>query len=101
MMEEGHGGTAGYSPRKASGLFPDSGAKAPRGLKSAVRTVVVLCLICALGAFGQQKKKAAAPPPAPVEAPTVFPLETLKIRGNKRIPADKIIAAAGMKIGVP
>jgi outer membrane protein assembly factor BamA len=69
-------------------------------MKNRGRNVAALCLICALCSFGQQqKKKAAAPPPA--ETPTVFPLETLKVTGNKRIPADKIIAAAGMKIGAP
>jgi outer membrane protein insertion porin family len=61
----------------------------------------VLCLGLTLVAFGQQKKNATPPPPAAAEAPTVFPLETLKVTGNKRIPAERIIAAAGMKIGAP
>ncbi len=62
------------------------------------KVAAMVCLISAIGAFGQQKK-AAAPPPT--ETPTAFPLETLKVTGNKRIPAEKIIAAAGMKIGAP
>jgi len=50
-------------------------------------------------AFAQQKKK---PTPAPAPEPqqqTVFPLETLKVQGNGRISAEKIIAVAGLKLG--
>jgi outer membrane protein insertion porin family len=62
---------------------------------------VAACLILAAAvALGQQKKKATPPPPPP-EAPTVFPLETLRVTGNKRISSEKIIAAAAMKIGAP
>jgi outer membrane protein insertion porin family len=62
--------------------------------------LVAVCLILTVAAFGQQKKRTTPPAPPP-ETPTVFPLETLKITGNKRIGADKIIAAADMKIGAP
>jgi outer membrane protein insertion porin family len=54
-------------------------------------------------AFAQQKpqpKKAAPLKTAP--APNVvaqFPLETLRVEGNKHVPAAKIIAASGLKIG--
>jgi outer membrane protein insertion porin family len=61
-----------------------------------------LCLIVAMGALGQQKKRTTTPPPAAAaEQPTVFPLETLKVTGNRRIPTEKILAVAGMKIGAP
>lgn len=57
-----------------------------------------------LGAvFAQPKappKKSAAPQAAP--APNVvaqFPLETLRVEGNKRVPTAKIIAASALKIG--
>jgi outer membrane protein insertion porin family len=66
----------------------------------------LICIIVVIGvtAFGQQKKRTTATPPpaAPVESqPTVFPLETLKVQGNKRLPAEKIIEASGLKIGAP
>lgn len=61
--------------------------------------VAVLCLICTLAVSGQQKKRPA--PALATEPPTVYPLETLKITGNARIPSEKIIAAAGLKIGAP
>jgi outer membrane protein insertion porin family len=62
--------------------------------------LLAVCLILALTAFGQQKKRATPPPPEP-DTPKVFPLETLKVTGNRRIAAEKILAAAGMKIGAP
>jgi outer membrane protein insertion porin family len=75
-----------------------------RSQESGVRSqnVAILCLILALTGFGQtQKKRTNPPPPAEPEAPTVFPLETLKVTGNRRIASGKIIAAAAMKIGAP
>ncbi len=51
-------------------------------------------------AFAQQKKKTTPAPAAEPQPQTVFPLETLKVEGNRRIPAEKIIAVAGFKIGV-
>ncbi len=57
-------------------------------------------------ASGQSKKK-AAPPPAPAKVipadptKTVFPIETLTVEGNQKIPAEKIIAFSGLKIGQP
>jgi outer membrane protein assembly factor BamA len=53
----------------------------------------------------QQNKRAAAPRPAaskPAPAtttPTVFPLETLRVEGNHRVTADRVLAASGLKIG--
>ena len=67
------------------------------------RTAVLVMLLVTLSAtaFAQQKKKTApAPQPAPTQ-PTVFPLETLKVEGNRRIPAEKILSVAGLKIGAP
>jgi len=49
----------------------------------------------------QQKKRATPPPPPPPQEQTTFPLETLKIQGNRRISSEKIVAASGLKIGVP
>ena len=40
----------------------------------------------------------SAQDPAP---PVAFPLETLRVEGNRRIPAEKIVAVAGMNIGSP
>jgi cell division septal protein FtsQ len=31
----------------------------------------------------------------------VFPLETVHVEGNRRIAAEKIVAASGLKIGTP
>lgn len=64
-----------------------------------IRKLAALFLLCGMCAFAQQKKRAATPSPA--DAPTVFPLEHLKITGNQKIPAERIIAATGLKIGVP
>ena len=55
---------------------------------------------------GQQKKRAsppAAPPAAaaPNPAPTTYPLESLRIQGNRHLTPEKIIAATGLKIGQP
>jgi outer membrane protein insertion porin family len=48
----------------------------------------------------QQPKKRATPL-AEQQLPEPFPLETLTIAGNKRIAADKIAKASGLKIGAP
>jgi outer membrane protein insertion porin family len=51
-----------------------------------------------------QQKKVKAPDPAATEKPNepiTFPLETLKVVGNKRLTAEKIIAVSGLKIGAP
>jgi outer membrane protein insertion porin family len=50
--------------------------------------------------LAQQKKRATPPSPPPQEQ-TTYPLETLKIQGNRRIPPEKIVAASGLKIGAP
>ena len=64
------------------------------------RVLVTLLAVVVLSAFAQQKKKTTpAPAPAEPQQQTVFPLETLKVEGNRRIPAEKIIAVAGLKIG--
>jgi outer membrane protein assembly factor BamA len=50
-----------------------------------------------------QKKRTTTPAPAKPADPakTIFPIETLTVEGNKKIPADKIIAASGLKLGQP
>jgi len=69
------------------------------GMTAGPTWLALLLVVIALSAFGQQKKK-TTPAPAPDPQPqTVFPLETLKVEGNGRIPAEKIIAVAGLKIG--
>ncbi|HXP86974.1 MAG TPA: POTRA domain-containing protein [Bryobacteraceae bacterium] len=63
-------------------------------------------LLCAGLAAAQQQKgrtPAASRPnpkaaPAPA-APTVYPLESLRVEGNRHLPADRIIAASGLKTG--
>ena len=45
-----------------------------------------------------QQNRRIAPPPAPPALAT-FPLESLRVDGNKSIAADKIIAASGLRIG--
>ena len=47
-----------------------------------------------------QQKKRVAPPPKPPAA-QAFPIETLRVEGNRRIPAEKIVAASGLQIGRP
>lgn len=60
----------------------------------------VAAFLCVLPASAQQKKR-AAPPPPPTQEQTTYPLETLKIQGNRKIDSAKIIAASGLKIGAP
>ena len=62
--------------------------------------LAIAVIVCAPPVPAQQKKRTPPPPPPPQEQ-TTYPLETLKIQGNKRIDAGKIIAASGLKIGVP
>lgn len=74
---------------------------------------VVLCLAVAMPAAPQRsaaaksqakKRPAAAPKPvaaAAVPAPAKFPLETLRIEGNRKFASEKIIMASGLKIGQP
>lgn len=61
-----------------------------------IQKALLTALVCVTLAFGQQKKRTPAPAPA-----QPFPLETLKVTGNVRIPAERIIAASGLKIGEP
>ncbi|MBZ5632455.1 MAG: FtsQ-type POTRA domain-containing protein [Acidobacteriia bacterium] len=35
------------------------------------------------------------------QAPEKYPLETLRVQGNQQIPAERIVAASGLKIGSP
>jgi len=54
----------------------------------------------------QQKKRAASPAAAPAAAtsnpaPTTFPLESLRVQGNRRFTAEKIVSASGLKVGQP
>jgi outer membrane protein insertion porin family len=50
-----------------------------------------------------QQKQRATPSPVPqataTQTPTVFPLETLRVEGNRRITTEKIVAVAGLKTG--
>jgi len=51
------------------------------------------------------KSKPAAPPKAPAAAATpaeiaTYPLESLKVEGNRLIPAARIIDASGLKVGL-
>src|SRR5713101_3445403 len=65
--------------------------------------VCVLLVMC-VGIMPAQQKKRPAPPPVATNsaaAPATFPLEIIRVLGNRRIPKEKIIAAAGMKIGAP
>lgn len=59
-----------------------------------------MLLVCASIAPAQQKPKTPAAPEPNTSEPTVFPLESLKVQGNQRIPAEKILEVAGLKIGV-
>src|SRR5579864_3912386 len=59
-----------------------------------------------VAAAPQQKKRAASPaqPPAATAsnvAPTIFPLESLHVQGNRHFTPEKIIAATGLKVGQP
>ena len=75
-----------------------------------IRALLLAGLVCAGLAPAQQKARptAARSTPAPVpaqapaaaaEAPTVFPLESLKVEGAHHLTAYRIIAASGLKIG--
>jgi outer membrane protein insertion porin family len=59
-----------------------------------------------VAAAPQQKKRAASPAPPPaaapvIQAPTTFPLESLRVQGNRHFTPEKIIAATGLKTGQP
>jgi outer membrane protein insertion porin family len=70
----------------------------PSSWNKLAAALIALCLPLS----AQQKKRAPAPAPKPApEAPQVFPLEILKIQGNRRIPSEKIAALTGLKIGGP
>ncbi len=65
------------------------------------RLSFVLLLVGA-AAVAQQKPQAKKAAPKAAPAPNVvaqFPLETLRVEGNKHVPAAKIIATSGLKIG--
>ena len=65
-----------------------------------MRWFVALLLVTFVPALPAQQKKRAATPPASAE-PVTFPLETLRVQGNRRISAEKILAIAALKIGAP
>ncbi len=66
-----------------------------------MRWATAAVIFCAVLASAQQKKRTPPPEPPTTETPTVFPLESLKITGNNRIPKERIIAASGLKVGEP
>src|SRR5579871_4611791 len=79
---------------------------AAAGLRPAVFLLLCGVLAVTLGAQAQRrpaqprKNTAPAATPAAIPAPaSSFPLQTLTVEGNQRIPADKIIALTGLKIG--
>src|SRR5580704_10938197 len=56
-----------------------------------------LLFATAVVSFAAPQKKKPAPPAEPQQ--TAFPIETLKVEGNKQFAAEKIIAVSGLKIG--
>lgn len=78
-----------------------------KGVRGAL---ILLALACCLAPAGPQKRPARpapvktpaptpAPPRGPAERATIFPLESLRVEGNKVLPAARIIAASGLRIG--
>ena len=61
-----------------------------------VRRFIFALLLCAATVAAQPKSQAQKAAP---NVAAQFPLETLKVQGNKRVPTFKIIAASGLKIG--
>lgn len=59
----------------------------------------LLTLVMACSAAAQQKKRTVSAPPS--EKEQVFPLETLKVKGNQRITSEKIVSVSGLKVGSP
>lgn len=57
------------------------------------------------GATKAKTGKAVPKTPAPAKEtpaqPSAFPLESVRIEGNRRIPSPRIVAASGLKIGAP
>jgi outer membrane protein insertion porin family len=68
------------------------------GMRARLTIALILCTALALA---QQKKRATPPPATPPQEQTTYPLETLKVQGNRRIPSEKIVAVSGLKIGAP
>ncbi len=69
-----------------------------------MRLAAIMLIVGVPFVAAQQKKRAPAPAAsksADQQLPEPFPLETLTITGNKRIAADKIAGASGLKIGTP
>lgn len=68
-----------------------------------MRSFAALLLVISMPVLPAQQKKRATPAtaPAPPAEPVTFPLEVLRVQGNRRIPTAKILAVAGLKIGAP
>jgi outer membrane protein insertion porin family len=56
--------------------------------------VLLVAFLLATALFAQQKKR-PEPPPA------VYPLQSLRVEGNQKLTADKILSVAALKIGEP
>src|SRR6478672_4666747 len=59
--------------------------------------VTTLLFLAALLCSAQQSRR-VGPAPAPPQRAD-FPLEAVTVEGNRQLPADKIVAASGLKIG--
>ena len=68
------------------------------GVAQASGPVLIFVLACSTFAQTHQRKPRATPPP-PSNPASTFPLETLKVSGNKNYTADQILAVAGLKLG--
>jgi len=63
---------------------------------------LLLLITPAMGAQGTAKRKPAAKKPAaaaPVPAPKSWPIESLRVEGNRMVSEKRILAASGLKIG--
>lgn len=66
--------------------------------------VWLVVILLALGgpAEAQKQRKKKQPAPAKVEtAPSVWPVESLEVRGNQTYTRDQVLALAGLKTGQP
>lgn len=62
---------------------------------------VIAALLCAAILVGQPRPARKKAPPAAPEPPRAFPIVSLTVEGNTIHPAEKILALAGLKTGMP
>jgi outer membrane protein insertion porin family len=66
-----------------------------------MKWLLLILMLAAAPGFAQKRpaRPAAKKAPAPAEAPTKFPVESLRVEGNSSYTAAQVLAVAGIKVG--